>query len=152
MLATAKDTDSIKKGENIIIGGLCIQIIFFGFFMIVTLVFHKRISSRPTQKSHEITTPWKKLIWVLYATSFFIMVRSVFRVAEYVLGSDGELQSTEFWIYIFDALLMALVSMLFNWFHPSRVINHTADAKRIASSEGYVLESQSYDGSRDMYK
>ncbi|KAH7141253.1 RTA1 like protein-domain-containing protein [Dactylonectria estremocensis] len=145
MLAKAKSSDDVKMGENIIIGGLGIQIIFFGFFMVVTLVFHRRINARPTPKSYELAVPWRKLLYVLYATSFFILVRSTFRVAEYVTGSDGELQSTEYWIYIFDATLMALVALLFNWFHPSRVVNLHGDAKRIASMDGYLMESQPYE-------
>ncbi|KAF5631757.1 rta1 domain protein [Fusarium sp. NRRL 52700] len=142
MLATAKTKSAVKRGENIIVGGLGIQIIFFGFFMIVTLIFHLRINRNPTQKSQEITTPWKKLLFVLYSASLFIMVRSVFRVAEYVMGKDSELQSKEYFIYIFDALLMSLVVVSLNVFHPSRVINHEMDRKRIVSQDGYALESQ----------
>ncbi|KAH7198468.1 RTA1 like protein-domain-containing protein [Fusarium flagelliforme] len=142
MLATAKDRDAVKRGENIIVGGLGIQIIFFGFFMIVTLIFHLRINRIPTQKSLEIATPWKKLLLVLYAASLSILVRSVFRVAEYIMGKDSALQSQEFWIYVFDALLMSLVVVSLNWFHPSRVINGALDRKRIVSQDGYALESQ----------
>ncbi|KAL0935967.1 rta1 domain-containing protein [Colletotrichum truncatum] len=149
MLATAKDRDSVKKGENIIVGGLGIQVLFFGFFMIVTLVFHLRLSRNPTPKTHTIDTPWKGLLWVLYATSLLIMVRSVFRVAEYVEGKEGELQSKEMYIYIFDALLMGITAMLFNWFHPSRVINNRQPGLKSVSSsevlsEGYLMESGQY--------
>ncbi|KAI5458506.1 RTA1 like protein-domain-containing protein [Mariannaea sp. PMI_226] len=142
ILATSKSASGVKTGENVIVGGLGIQILFFGFFMIVTLMFHIRIHREPTTPSYELAVPWRKLLHVLYITSFFIMVRSVFRVAEYVLGKDGVLQSKEYYIYIFDAVLMALVSVLFNWFHPSRVINHKATAKRIESMDGYLMESQ----------
>ncbi|CEI65955.1 hypothetical protein FVEN_g4629 [Fusarium venenatum] len=151
MLATAKDKDAVKKGENIIVGGLIIQILFFGFFMVVTLIFHVRINRNPTQKSLEIVTPWKKLLFVLYAASLSILVRSVFRVAEYVMGKDSALQSQEFWIYIFDALLMSLVVVSLNWFHPSRVINGALDGKRIASQDEYMLEGQGYEGHRQRY-
>ncbi|KAI8315791.1 Protein RTA1 [Colletotrichum sp. SAR11_240] len=149
MLATAKDTDAVKLGENIIVGGLCIQILFFGFFMAVTLIFHMRLSRNPTPKTYSLDTPWKGLLWVLYGTSFMIMVRSLFRVAEYVQGSEGELQSKEMYIYIFDALLMGLTSVLFNWFHPSRVINNRdTSLKQVSSSEvlseGYLMESGQY--------
>ncbi|KAF4978431.1 hypothetical protein FZEAL_5195 [Fusarium zealandicum] len=130
-----------RRGENIIIGGLGIQILFFGFFIIVTLMFHMRIPGQPTQTSLEITNPWKKLVLVLYVTSLLILVRSAFRVAEYVVGKDGELQSKELWVYIVDALLMAIATLLLNWFHPSRVINRALDAKRIPSPEEYALES-----------
>lgn len=148
MLATAKTRNDVKRGENIIVGGLGIQILFFGFFMIVTLISHMRIRSQPTTKSYELAVPWRKLLWVLYASSFLILVRSVFRVAEYIMGKDSELQSKEFWIYVFDAALMAIVTVLFNWFHPSRVVNKFADAKRVASSDGYLMESQEYQPGR----
>ncbi|KAJ3952436.1 hypothetical protein N0V92_011119 [Colletotrichum tropicale] len=149
MLATAKDTDAVKLGENIIVGGLGIQILFFGFFMVVTLIFHMRLSRNPTPKTYTLSTPWKGLLWVLYGTSLMIMVRSLFRVAEYVQGSGGELQSKEMYIYVFDALLMGLTSVLFNWFHPSRVINNRdTSLKQVSSSEvlseGYLMESGQY--------
>ncbi|KAF4943116.1 hypothetical protein FSARC_15040 [Fusarium sarcochroum] len=140
MLATAKSKDSVEKGENIIVGGLLIQIIFFGFFIVVTVVFHARIHSRPTARSLTLTTPWEKLLYVLYATSLFILVRSVFRVAEYVLGKEGALQADEYWIYIFDATLMALVAVLFNAFHPSRVINNRAGDKATYTVDEYPLQ------------
>ncbi|TEA21375.1 Protein RTA1 [Colletotrichum sidae] len=149
MLATAKDSDSVKKGETIIVGGLGIQIVFFGFFMVVTLVFHMRLSRNPTPKTYSVDTPWKSLLWVLYGTSLLIMVRSIFRVAEYVQGKEGELQAKEMYIYIFDALLMGLTALLFNWFHPSRVINSREHGLKAVSSsevlsEGYLMESGQY--------
>ncbi|KAM5354685.1 hypothetical protein ACJ41O_001332 [Fusarium nematophilum] len=141
MLATAKSKDDSKLGENIIVGGLLIQIVFFGFFMAVTLVFHRRIHERPTSRSLVITAPWKKLLWVLYASSLFILVRSVFRVAEYVLGKEGALQADEYWIYIFDATLMSLVAVLFNYFHPSRVLNVRGEGKIEYTVDEYPLQA-----------
>ena len=122
MLATAKSLDDTKTGENIILGGLGIQILFFGSFIIATLVFHRRILARPTATSLGLTTPWKKLIWVLYITSTLILIRSIFRIIEYVMGSEGELLQKEVYLYIFDALPMFLTVVALNWFHPSRVI------------------------------
>lgn len=70
-----------------------------------------------------LTVPWRQLLKVLYATSLLILVRSVFRVIEYVMGRDGVLQSKEVFIYIFDILLMAGVAIVFNWFHPSKIMS-----------------------------
>jgi hypothetical protein len=141
MLASAKSNDKVKMGENMIVGGLLIQIVFFGFFMVVTVVFHMRIHSRPTSRSLVLNTPWEKLIFILYASSLFILVRSVFRVAEYVLGKDGALQTHEYWLYIFDATLMSFVAILFNVFHPSKVINKLADKKPRYTVDEYPLHS-----------
>ncbi|KAI1473360.1 hypothetical protein K445DRAFT_342956 [Daldinia sp. EC12] len=123
LLTQAKSMDDMRRGENVIIGGLCIQILFFGFFMVVTFVFHRRISINPTRNALALPTPWKKLILVLYLSSTLIMVRSVYRIAEYVLGSDGELLSKEAYLYCLDALPMLVVSFAYNWFHPSRVVS-----------------------------
>lgn len=124
VLTQAKSLDDVRRGENIIIGGLCVQILFFGFFMIVTFVFHRRISGKPTRNALTLRTPWRKLLIVLYVSSSLIMVRSVYRVIEYILGSDGELQSKEVYLYILDALPMLIVALSYNFFHPSQVVSH----------------------------
>lgn len=139
MLTQAKSADDVKKGENIIIGGLFIQIIFFGFFMIVALVFHRRISNRPTRAAMAIVAPWKHLIYVLYISSGLIMIRSVYRVAEYVMGSDGVLMSKEYYLYCLDALPMLLVALSYNYFHPGRVINKNSQDRRLSVSSLEVL-------------
>ncbi|KAH7121774.1 RTA1 like protein-domain-containing protein [Dactylonectria estremocensis] len=123
MLASADSKKSRDRGQIIIIGGLVIQIIFFSFFMVVTMVFHSRIRREPTKASSSMTSPWEKLLKILYGSSFLILVRSLFRVIEYIMGEDGELMAKEAYIYIFDATLMFLVSVAFNIFHPSAIIN-----------------------------
>lgn len=140
ILTQAKTEADMQKGENVILGGLGIQILFFGFFCVVTAVFHMRIHKDPTPKSLRITVPWKSLLYVLYATSVLIMIRSIYRVAEYAEGQTGELQSKEFWLYIFDAMLMAGVAILLAWLHPSGVISgRTQDASPLEG--GYMMEN-----------
>ena len=134
MLTQAKTLDDVKKGENIIVGGLGIQILFFGFFMIVALVFHRRISNRPTRAAMSIVAPWQQLIYVLYISSGLIMVRSIYRVAEYVMGSEGVLMSKEYYLYCLDALPMLLVALSYNYFHPGRVINKNSQDRRLSVS------------------
>jgi hypothetical protein len=123
MLAQAKTQHAFNLGQYVIIAGLGIQIAFFGFFMIVTCIFHYRIVNKPTSRSHSISVPWQSYILVLYAASVMIMIRSVFRIAEYITGANGVLQSTELYIYIFDATLMFIVVALFIVFHPSKIIS-----------------------------
>ncbi|KAI1371564.1 RTA1 like protein [Hypoxylon crocopeplum] len=138
LLTQARSDADVRQGEYIIVGGLGIQILFFGFFIIVTFVFHRRISGKPTRNALTLTTPWKKLLYVLYISSALIMVRSVYRVAEYVLGSDGELLSKEAYLYCLDALPMLIVALAYNWFHPSRVVSRDA-LQRISVTSLEVL-------------
>lgn len=90
--------------------------------MVVTVIFHRRIARKPTPRSETLTVPWRRFLMVLYAASTLILIRSIFRVVEYVQGRDGELQSKEVYFYVFDAALMFLVAVLLNVHHPNRII------------------------------
>ncbi|KAF4950573.1 hypothetical protein FSARC_13141 [Fusarium sarcochroum] len=123
ILSGAEDAAGRDRGEAIIIAGLWIQLIFFGFFIFVTIMFHRRIHRKPTPASLKVQTPWKTLLTVLYLSSGLIMGRSIFRVIEYVMGKDGPLMSNEAYLYVFDVLLMLAVTVSFNIVHPSAIIN-----------------------------
>ena len=116
-----KTQKSIDLGQNIVVGGLVIQILFFGFFLVVAALFHVWIITEPTSRSQDI--PWRRHINTLYAASFLILIRSVFRIVEYQQGNNGYLLGHEVFLYIFDAVLMLGVIMLFNIVHPSEISN-----------------------------
>ncbi|KAH6972944.1 RTA1 like protein-domain-containing protein [Ilyonectria sp. MPI-CAGE-AT-0026] len=122
LLAMADSESSINTGNKVILLGLAIQLIFFGFFIIVTAVFHVRISRRPTIKSQTTNSPWRKFILVLYFVSLLISVRSVFRMIEYAQGNNGSLMQKEVYSYVLDALLMLAVAAVFAVFHPSTIL------------------------------
>ncbi|KAH7024096.1 RTA1 like protein-domain-containing protein [Ilyonectria destructans] len=145
-LANAETPDARSQGENIIIGGLAVQIIFFGLFIVTTIIFHRRINAGPTEKSMTLTVPWRRLLTVLYVTSLLILIRSIFRVIEYVMGHDGVLQSKEVYIYLFDILLMSAVAVTFNWFHPSKIM--TVPNKERISSADSEMQLGSYEAAR----
>ncbi|KAF4434514.1 RTM1 [Fusarium acutatum] len=111
--------EALDLGAKIIIGGLFVQLIFFGVFIIIAVAFNRSINSSPTGRSHVV--PWKKHIYVLYAGSVLIMVRSIFRAVEYLQGNDGFLLKHEVYLYVFDAILMILVMILFSWYHPAEI-------------------------------
>ncbi|KAL0254771.1 hypothetical protein SLS55_009295 [Diplodia seriata] len=135
MLAKAKTADDQKTGERVIIVGLLVQIAFFGFFIVVSALFHYRIALYPTARSRNVQVPWQRYLWVLYTASALIMVRSIYRLLEYIQGKDGALQSKEAYIYVLDAALMFIVAALFNVFHPSQIVN-----KRSMAAGAYGVE------------
>jgi hypothetical protein len=116
-----KSEKSMKLGEKIVLTGLFLQILFFGFFVVVSVIFDRRIQKSPTPQSVSPAIPWRKHLLTLYAASAFILVRSIFRVIEYLQGNNGYLLRNEFWLYIFDAVLMLAVMVIFNVVHPGEV-------------------------------
>jgi hypothetical protein len=115
---------AVHNGEKIIIAGLIIQIIFFGFFIATCALFHKHIKKSPTEQSLELNSTWRKHLYILYAANLLIMIRSVFRLIEYAMGNNGYLLRHEVFLYVFDGLLMLLVMITLNVIHPSGLISH----------------------------
>lgn len=58
---------------------------------------------------------------MLYATSALILIRCIFRIIEYAMGSEGYLLAHEWPLYIFDALLMVATMAIFYVWYPSQI-------------------------------
>ncbi|OBW64295.1 MAG: putative 5-proFAR isomerase His6 [Aureobasidium pullulans] len=111
-----------SSGNKVIIGGLVLQLLFFGFFMVSAVVFHKRMSADPTAKVMAMPLPWKKHLTALYVGSGLILVRSLYRLIEYIQGgSSGYIVEHEWTLYVFDAVLMLGTMAVFFWIHPSEI-------------------------------
>ncbi|KAH7114408.1 RTA1 like protein-domain-containing protein [Dendryphion nanum] len=119
MSTAKKNPANSKKGERIIVGGLFVQLIFFGLFVVTSALFQRRGAHHLKSLPKEIT--WKKQLYALYATSTLILVRSVFRVIEYLQGNAGYLLRQEVFLYVFDAVLMLGVMVIMNVVHPGDI-------------------------------
>jgi hypothetical protein len=136
LLVQAKDADGFKRGENIILGGLILQILIFTFFVVVASIWHRRLNAQPTSAASEV--PWKKYTMFLYAASVFITVRNLCRVIEYAMGKvcvelgdtilgyvsnkrqEGYLLSHEWPLYVYDFLPMVLTMVVcVAWYDPN---------------------------------
>ncbi|KAL2851426.1 RTA1 like protein [Aspergillus pseudodeflectus] len=131
--------ENYNLGENITIGGLAVQLAFFSVFMVTCGIFHRRIRHSPT---HEVTVlsahlheqkmrGWETVLVGLYAASVLILVRSIFRVVEYVQGNDGYLISHEVFMYVFDASLMFLAMVVMNVCHPLTILVGSLKGRRV---------------------
>ncbi|KAF2179161.1 RTA1-domain-containing protein [Zopfia rhizophila CBS 207.26] len=103
------------------IGGLMVQLLFSGFFMVTSAVFHICMTKFPTTKVLSVFVPWERQLYALYIASALSFVRSLFRLIEYAQGNDGYLISHEVYLYIFDAVLMFATMAVFAWIHPSEI-------------------------------
>lgn len=127
----------MTTGENVIMGGLAVQLIFFSVFVIVATLFHYRIHQNPTEKSMSTCisrSGWRNPNWEttmvgLYIASILILIRSVFRMIEYAGGNDGYLMSHEAFSYVFDAMLMFFAMIVISVLHPSKVLGSGKEEK-----------------------
>ncbi|RSL79121.1 hypothetical protein CEP51_007603 [Fusarium floridanum] len=130
--------DFAHMAEKIVIGGLLIQIIIFGLFIITVTMFHIRMRRDPVSK-HAVAGgfEWEPTIWMLYIVSVLVMGRSIFRVAEFVMGTDGYLLSHEWPLYLFDALPMFAVMAVFWYWWPMTSLRRSSWASEESESESY---------------
>ncbi|KAF4556661.1 RTA1-like protein 11 [Elsinoe fawcettii] len=110
-LVKPKSADDVKTGQHIVLVGLALQVAVFGLFLIVAVIFHRRVI-----KSRAIETISPRLrislmLWTLYLASILIMVRNTHRFVEYILPHDGHLIRNEWPTYALDAGMMAIVMM-----------------------------------------
>jgi hypothetical protein len=108
-------------GQYIIIVGLVLQVVMFAVFAITAVIFHSRIRRNPTRESFEVDQNWPQILHMLYTVSGLIMVRSIFRVVEYIMGNDGYLLGNEWTMYVFDSVPMFAVCVIFFFRYPSNL-------------------------------
>lgn len=134
----AGTVSAMNTGANIVVGGLVIQLLFFGFFVIVSAIFHWRVKRQDYSSNHVSSSSssrgksWESIMWALYAACFLILVRSIFRVAEFVEGNDGYIMKREYLLYIFDACLMALTGVVLAVFYPGMSLGRVDDKRESA--------------------
>ncbi|TQS32692.1 hypothetical protein Golomagni_06985 [Golovinomyces magnicellulatus] len=108
-------------GEKTILAGLFLQIIIFGFFVVMSATLHVRLRRWPTEDSIRSSAKWQGIMAVLYSTSIPILVRSVFRVVEYAMGRDAYLIQHEWPTFVFDSALMVITMVIFGWWFPGNL-------------------------------
>ncbi|TXB98821.1 hypothetical protein FocTR4_00013515 [Fusarium oxysporum f. sp. cubense] len=112
-----------REGENILAVGFAVQILFLILFMAISGIFQHRAAKGLPLRSCSPAINWRKYLLVNHIANMFILVRSIYHLIGYGQGYNGELRSTKAYFYAFDALLMLVVSVIFNIFHPLTYVN-----------------------------
>ncbi|KAL4959822.1 RTA1 domain-containing protein [Aspergillus stella-maris] len=149
-IMSSGSASNLKTGQWVIVG-LCVQLVFFGAFLLASIIFNIRIISAPTVESDKGTHceggrrcwsyNWQGLLYTCYLVSVLILARSIYRVVEFAQGNTGYVISNEWFLYVFDACMMVCVMVLLNVFHPAGILSHlTHDGHHRAGSGESVLD------------
>jgi len=122
--------DKQDTAVNLVVGGLTFQLIAFVFFMLLAWTVHRRLAKEGTDISSRPEIKWKKHFWVLYAASILVLVRNLVRIIEYKQGPEGNIMNSEVYLYVFDAVPMFAVVLLYAVIYPGRVIKQTRRATK----------------------
>ncbi|KAF3931566.1 hypothetical protein ABW19_dt0208691 [Dactylella cylindrospora] len=105
-------------GQWIVVVGLILQVLMFASFAAIAFVFHKRMRANGDQVPW---FNWERLLYMLYAVSALILIRSIFRVIEFIQGQDGYLLGHEWTLYVFDSVPMFAVMVIWSYWFPSDI-------------------------------
>ncbi len=106
--------------RDIVLVGLIIQVLMFGVFICVAVRFNIQYRKKGRAERF-LDVPWQASLTMLYITSVAVMVRNIFRVAQYAAGNDAYLMATEWPVYVFDGVLMLFTMASFFWWYPSQL-------------------------------
>jgi hypothetical protein len=143
--------DISKYGQWVVVVGLIIQLFAFGYYMIIAVRFQSRIRKAShdgtyTGRSHDIGAPLfdikrlaraERILAALHITSVLIMIRSIYRLVEYIEGREGWLATHEAPFYVFDTLTMFLVMVMFAIVYPPTVL------QKLESADVMLLQTPS---------
>ncbi|KXS09547.1 hypothetical protein M427DRAFT_38692 [Gonapodya prolifera JEL478] len=111
LLLGSTDIDMINIGEKVLVGGLVVQAVSTALFLLLVVVV--------TVRAKDLQGSWKRIIAVLLLGAVLILVRSIYRVAEFSGGFTGPLALNETLMYILDILLMFNAAGVLCLVHPA---------------------------------
>ncbi|KAG4420985.1 hypothetical protein IFR04_005854 [Cadophora malorum] len=127
-----------ELGKTVLLTGLGVQLVFFGFFLLIAIIFDHRMTQSPMR--HIIPKygkhSWRKLLVLLLGAAVIIVVRCLYRIAEYVLGTDGYLLKHEWCAYSGDTIPMLVVQIAFHVVHAGDVFPKPGEEKQV--DESYI--------------
>ncbi|KIM74982.1 hypothetical protein PILCRDRAFT_827692 [Piloderma croceum F 1598] len=131
-LETSNNRTTGKIGVRILLVGLVLQLISYACFVVILVHTHHKIVKDARTNGLE---PWWKLIWLLYFSSVCILIRGIYRTAEFAQGQGGYLVTHEIYFYLLDALPLLLAISIYIPFWPAKYLNSSIDEYKMRQRE-----------------
>ncbi|CAL9728077.1 protein Rta1p [Monosporozyma unispora] len=126
-----------QLGCNLVTAGLFVQIGFFGLFILNEFYFYFRVFKLPSDIPRKTKT-WRILNLNLLVNSFLILIRSIVRTVEFLEGFSGFIASHEWFLYVFDALPMFALPVIFvSTYHMANIYMIQEESVEIQAYNNY---------------
>ncbi|KAI5475604.1 hypothetical protein MNV49_001114 [Pseudohyphozyma bogoriensis] len=139
LIQSSGDGKNANLGKWVLIVGFVIQLVSFGVFGIVSIVYHRRARASGIPKGD-----WTKCLSTLYVGIALILVRSVFRLVEFASGgyNTGYILTHEAFFYVLETLPVALVCYFFLFSHPTRYLGNSGTFTKFEEGSTIALHPQ----------
>ncbi|KAG0275657.1 hypothetical protein BGZ95_008526 [Linnemannia exigua] len=135
MIGNAGDNRSlIDIGDKLFLIGVCAQGISYSLFsVLLTIALMRLVGERRKTKINLPEKGWMgfdrstvTIFGAIYFSSFFIIVRSIYRIVEFVQGHDGYLISEEVYLFVLDAVPLIFAIGIWAIFWPPVLLEKIA--------------------------
>ncbi|KAH9977067.1 RTA1 like protein-domain-containing protein [Lactifluus volemus] len=135
-LAAGSNTSKSKAqlGSNIALGGVIFQLASIAAYCAFAAEFLFRYArERPIRhipgESYRGTVDanLKRMLYAMFITTVFIIIRTIYRTAEFVSGWNGKIYSTQWLFIVFDATMIAQAMWTLNIIHPGVYLKKSDD-------------------------
>ncbi|KAK0641058.1 RTA1 like protein-domain-containing protein [Cercophora newfieldiana] len=127
-------------GVNILIGGLALQAVAFSFFLAIFGRFH--YLAKKGYLAQDAPAGWEGVVIAVYVSSLLILIRCIYRVAEFAEGVDGYSFRHEWLFWVFESLPMLIAIGIFCFFHPSACLGRDGGKSKILGKAGESIDSE----------
>ena len=108
---TSSSSSTVKTGQSIVEVGLAWGLAFIALFFFVTLYVY--LSPTYETRAHPDLHSIRRMYISLTVTITLLLVRSIYRMVEYVTGNTGYVGEHEWTFGVFDTLMMALACLMY---------------------------------------
>ncbi|PRP84064.1 putative RTA1-like protein [Planoprotostelium fungivorum] len=105
--------DLVPIGVKIVISGLWVQLVFFSAFLTTFIMFGARVCNWKENKSEPWNQRPRTLYLALCVSCACMMIRSIYRIAEYMSGGNSKLAHSEIAFYTMDTLMVLINVLVF---------------------------------------
>ncbi|EGC29551.1 hypothetical protein DICPUDRAFT_95921 [Dictyostelium purpureum] len=138
LLAQTADNPKLDKpAKGVMLTGLCIALASFSLFFFLIIYLHIQVL-----KVQEDDKKWRIIFFGLYPSGILIILRSIYRVAEYAGGYHSAVMLNEPLFYGLDALPMFLLMCIWIPFHPAFVNLSKKGSKDKENKDNNNIESR----------
>ncbi|KAJ5527509.1 hypothetical protein N7513_011668 [Penicillium frequentans] len=127
------DAEIMDIGKKVVLAGLIFSLVVFGFFVLVAAKFHRRLLRNPPPillVNNDLN--WTRYMWAMYVACVAIMIRNLVRTIQFGASSKAAVNTSEVYIYVFDAFLMFFSLLVLAVYHPGLLIKK---ARRLGQTD-----------------
>ncbi|KAJ7598735.1 RTA1 like protein-domain-containing protein [Mycena floridula] len=114
--------------------GIIAQAGSFLVFLLFLLYTHIHVNREGANKH----AAWRKVLWTLYISSFFIVIRCIFRIGEGIASKGSPINKNEVYLYVLDSAPLLIAAGIFIPYWPAKYLAQDS----IVHREEYKLTGQ----------